>query len=336
MPTVVVCPFAAPESPHRSPLRRFFYFLLGVGILFVFLLALSEEGLKLPGFDEPNYGLYEKVILPAKEKKGGKIAVIDVAGAIDGRGSHVSGDAMLLSVSRQLRLAERDEDVKAVILQIDSPGGGLTASDVLHEEIQRLRRGGKPVVVYIGGLAASGGFYIAAGADKVIASPTALVGSFGVIMPHIQVEELMRKIGVKVDPLKSTEMKDIGSPFREMTEEERRFFLEILEHYHSRFVAIIRDGRKIEESTVRSLANGKVYTAEQAKSFGLIDEIGYFDAALSAAERIANAEGAAVIVYEHPFRLKELFDAARSFSLPKLQLWGEPTFPLPEARGSSH
>jgi protease IV len=209
---------------------------------------------------------------------------------------------------RKLQAAGRDGAVKAVLLQVDSPGGGLTASDQIYHQVRRLREK-KPVVVYVGGMAASGGYYISAPATHIVVSPTGMVGSFGVIMTRFQIKELLDKIGIKPTPIMSTEMKDLGSPFRELTEEEKAYFKEMMTTYHARFVQIIAEGRGLAEKEVRALADGKLYTAAQAVGHGLADAEGYYEDALKTAVRLGEAKGARIIRYADPFPWQSLLQA---------------------------
>ena len=194
--------------------------------------------------------------------------------------------------------------MNAVLLQVNSPGGGLTASDIIHQAVLEVKKAGKPVVVWVSGLAASGGLYISAPADWIVASPTSLVGSIGVIMQHMVFKELMDKIGIKVNPIKSTRMKDIGSIFREMTTEEEQYFLHLLETFHDRFVSIVVNGRKIDEAKVRELANGKIYTAEESLEYGLIDGIGYFETAVEKTMELAGLSSSHLIGYKQAWDIE--------------------------------
>ncbi|MCC8190808.1 MAG: signal peptide peptidase SppA, partial [Planctomycetes bacterium] len=203
------------------------------------------------------------------------IALISIQGTIQGNGSPLDGDGSLAQVSDLLRYASDDDRVRVVILQIDSPGGGLTASDLLHHEVIRCREKGKPVLAWAGSMMASGGYYIAAGTDGIMASPTATVGSIGVILRHFQVEDLLNKLGIQADPIVSGHRKDIGSPFRAMTEEERRLLQEYIDAAHRRFVTIVAEGRPLDLEAVERLADGSIYTAEAAVANGLVDRIGY-------------------------------------------------------------
>lgn len=311
--------------PHRrmSGFTIFLIILCGFLLLMIIGMAASKTAGLALGVDFSGK-LQEKVIVPGKGKEPDKIAIISVNGAIAGSGSHVSGDGMVQKVSRQLRQAAKDDRVKAVLLQMDSPGGGLTASDILRKEIMQVQEAGKKVIVNVGNLAASGGLYISAPADYIVANPTSLVGSIGVIMMRFQMEELIRKLGIKYDPIKSTDMKDIGSPFRDLSKQERQYFQDMIRSFNDRFISIVAEGRGLEEDEVRSLANGKIYTADQALEYKLIDQIGYFDDALEKTKELAGLVEPRIIKYTKRFDelgfLGSLLDDRSSLSLDDARL----------------
>jgi len=318
-------PGALPVPPPRrrlSGLAIFLIILCGFLILLVIGMAASKTANIAFGGDFSGK-LQDKVIIPGEGKEPDKIAIIAVNGAIGGSGSHVTGEGMVPSVTKQLRRACEDSKVKAVLIQMDSPGGGLSASDILRNEIMRLQEAGKKVVVCVGNLAASGGLYISAPADYIVANPTALVGSIGVIMMRFQMEETLRKLGIKYDPIKSTDMKDIGSPFRDLSPDERRYFTDLIKTYNDRFIGIVAEGRKLEIADVRKLANGKIYTADQALEYKLIDEIGYFDDALAKTKELADVEEPRVVKYAKRFEelgfLGSLFDDRTSLRLDDIR-----------------
>lgn len=270
-------------------------------------------------------------VLRAGKSDAGTIAIVSIHGAIDGNGSSLDGDGTLAHVSRQLRTAGEDKAVKAIILQIDSPGGGLSPSDQLYHEVQLLRSKGKPILAWAGGMMASGGYYIAVAADEIMASPTATVGSIGVLMQHFQVSEMLGKIGVKVSPITSGEHKDIASPFRDMSPEERRLLQAYVDESHNRFVGIVTENRKMPEDKVRALADGGIYTAETAKERKLVDSIGYIDDAIAWAEKAANESDMRVIGYRRPLSFGEIFaEAGRGAYAAVLEAAGRDA-PAPKA-----
>ena len=215
-------------------------------------------------------------------------------------------------VVSRLDLAAEDSRVKALILQIDSPGGTVTASDILYEEIRRFKeRTGAVVVSLLVDLATSGGYYAALAGDRVVAHPTTVTGSIGVIFLRPDVEGLMDKVGVRVEAVKSGLYKDMGSPFRGSTDEERRLVRGIVEEMQKRFAGLVKARRGLEGEALERVARGQVMTAPEALEAGLVDRLGYFRDALEEARKPARLpEDVRVVVYrreryhnDHPYNL---------------------------------
>lgn len=307
-----------PKKIYVHKKRGFFGFLFsmvtgfltavgfGVVALFVFFcILIYSAGNKTRDFKFPNNKiLAEKVV---KEGGASKVLVVDLNGMIMGDGSYASSQGSIEPVIKQLRYAADKSSIRAVILQVSSGGGGLTASDILYNEINNIRKKGKIVVASIGAMAASGAYYTIAPVDHIVISPTGMAGSFGVIMNRMNIKELMNKIGVLPEPLMSTDMKDLGSPFRDLTEEEKQYFMDILNTYHNRFVKIISEGRDIPVADVKKLASGKLFTAEESIEYKLADSIGYFEDALTKAEELAEIKGATIIRYKNPYPWMDFF-----------------------------
>ncbi len=247
--------------------------------------------------------LEEIVLVPGPAKE--KIVVIDVEGMISnflGSGPFTRERNIVSSVYLRLKRAAGDPNVKAVILRLDTPGGEVTASDIIYHELMDFKdRTGKPVIGLMMGVAASGGYYIASACDAIMAHPTTLTGSIGVISVFPSIEGLMGKIGVKVHIVKSGGAKDSGSPFRDMTEEDRQLFRGIIDEYFGSFLDVVAAGRKgkVSEDGLNKAADGRVFTARQALGLGLIDEIGYFDDALRKARALAGLGSARVVGYTY-------------------------------------
>jgi protease-4 len=210
-------------------------------------------------------------------------------------------------VRAELEKAADDDRVKAVVLRIDSPGGGVTASDEVWSEILRFKKKRRvPVVASLGDVAASGGYYVACAADRIVAHPTTMTGSIGVIMLNFNVEGLLAKIGVRNQTFKAGEHKDILSPFRGATPEERRIVQSILDSLHARFVTVVREGRpQLDASRIGELTDGRIFDATQALDAGLVDEIGDVEAAIDAAKRAAKVEKARVVAYHRSDETRE-------------------------------
>jgi protease-4 len=232
-----------------------------------------------------------------------KVAIIDVEGMIlNARSSELlfgSGDNPMALFRERLDAAADDKHVKAVVLRINSPGGAVTASDIMYQDVIKFRHDtGKPVVACMMDVAASGAYYLAMGCDRVYAHPTTVTGSIGVIMNLYNAAGLFAKIGVTSNPIKSGPNKDIGNPARPMTPEERRLLQGIVNGFYDQFVQVVAKGRSMPEENVRKLADGRVYTGVQAKELGLIDELGYLEDAIKAAFDMACIHDATVVAYD--------------------------------------
>lgn len=254
-------------------------------------------------------GMRERVLRPASGGKG-TIAVVNLQGVIGGGGSSLDGTGTLAFVSAQIRAVMKNDSVKAVILQIDSPGGGLTASDQLHHQVGLLRDSGMPVLAWAGSSMTSGGYYVAVAADEIMSSPTTTIGSIGVIMQHYQVNGLLDKLGVKVDPITSADHKDLGSHFRDMTPAERAILENHIARAHGRFVDIVAEGRGLPRERVLELADGSIFDPAEALDKRLIDSIGQIDDAVAWAERKAGQSGMRIIGYRRQLSVGDLFGEA--------------------------
>ncbi len=236
-----------------------------------------------------------------------KILIIDISGIISGekrRGLAGLSDEpdMVARIKEELKMAARDKHMKAIILRINSPGGTVTASDMIYHEIEQFKKNtDRKVIACIMDLGASGGYYVAVSADKIIAHPTTVTGSIGVIMLNLSVEGLLQKIGVKDTSIKTGEHKDMGSPLKTMTDEERKIFQGIMDNMYERFLSVIAETRKeLTPEKLRSLADGRIYTSQQALESGLIDQIGYLDEAILMAKEAAGLTEARVVIYHRP------------------------------------
>jgi protease-4 len=217
---------------------------------------------------------------------------------------------LLVRVREELKKATDDPKVKALVIRINTPGGTVTASDVIFRELELFKREKKiPIVAIMMDVAASGGYYVALAADTIVAHPTTVTGSIGVIMLTFNAEGLMQKIGVAAQAVKSAERKDMGSPFRAMTPEERAIFQSVIDDLYRQFVVKVEERRKLSDQTARTLADGRVYTAEQALQHRLIDRIGYMPDAVELARESAGVDKARVIVYHRPRQYRATYYA---------------------------
>lgn len=240
-----------------------------------------------------------------KSKAKEKILLIDIEGLISSMVSpgYLEREGDILSrVYFRLEKAITDKTVKGVILRLDTPGGEVTASDILYNELLKFKeRTGLPVVGLMMGLAASGGYYLASACDHIIAHPSTLTGSIGVISIFPSLEELLSKVGIKVNVIKSGKMKDSGGFWKDITDEEKKVFQTIIDDYYQKFVEVVYNNRKeyLSREELENIADGRVYTAAQAYDLKLIDEIGYFDQALNKILSLAALKEAKVVAYTY-------------------------------------
>ena len=212
--------------------------------------------------------------------------------------------------------------VKAIVLRIDSPGGGVVPSQEIYDAVKRVRQKySKLVIASMGTVAASGGYYIAAATDRIIANPGTLTGSIGVIMELANVEGLMKKIGVESIVVKSGARKDIGSPFRAMSPDDRRILQTVMDDVHSQFIEAVAEGRALDITAVKALADGRIFTGRQAKDAKLIDDLGDLNEAMRLAADMAGIEGEPrVIEPRKRFSIRDLIEGRVGNWLPRLPL----------------
>ncbi|HET9855250.1 MAG TPA: signal peptide peptidase SppA [Methylomirabilota bacterium] len=268
------------------------------------LVALSGCSLVTVDFQPRIRPLEEQTV---EGKGSSKILLLDLSGLLseDMPGFSITTPPprvpLLARVREELQKAERDERVKALIVRINSPGGTITASDILYHELLTFKARKKiPVIAVIMDVGASGGYYAALAADTIVANPTTITGSIGVVMITVNAQGLLEKIGVAPLAIKSGPMKDAGSPFRSLTEPERAVFQGIIDDMYGRFVGLIAQSRKMPEDRVRSFADGRVYTADQALRMGLVDRIAYLEDVVALAKERAGLDEAKVVMYHRP------------------------------------
>ncbi len=222
----------------------------------------------------------------------------------------------------ELKRFGKNSLVKAIVLRIDSPGGGVVPSQEIHDAVKRIRTDHqKKVVASMGTVAASGGYYIAAATDRILANPGTLTGSIGVIMELANLEGLFKKVGVKSIVVKSGRYKDLGSPFREMGEGDRRILQAVMDDVHRQFIHAVAEGRSLPVKEVRPLADGRIFTGRQAKEMGLVDELGNLHDAIRLAAKLGGIEGEPKVVEPRKsFSIRNLLESQVFGSFPNLQL----------------
>lgn len=253
--------------------------LLAVFLVTVWvLMAVLEDGV-LPG--------------------GQRVAIVELEGIIaDAEGT-----------VRDLREHLDNPAVRAVVVRINSPGGVVGPTQEIFGGVQRLRRAGKPVVASLGAVAASGGYYVAAGADKIYANPGTLTGSIGVVIQLANVEELLKKVGVDYVVVKAGRYKDVGSFARAMSPDERKILQNLLDDVYGQFVEAVAQGRGLDRDAVVAFADGRIYSGQQAKALGMIDELGGLEEAIEAAGKLAGLPGRPKLIL--PRRRLSVFDLVR-------------------------
>ena len=277
------------RSSKRRPLRTLFWVLAaGLGAM-VFLNVL------FPDLDLSS---------------GDRIAVIRIEGVI------IDSQVTI----GELKRFSENPSVKAIVLRIDSPGGGVVPSQEIYDAVRQVRsKTSKTVITSMGNVAASGGYYIAAATDRIVANPGTLTGSIGVIMETANVEGLLQKIGVEGVVIKSGKFKDVGSPLRKMSEEERGLMQAVMDDVHKQFIEAVAEGRAMELAEAQAVADGRIFTGRQAKEAKLVDELGNLDDAIQLAADVVGIEGEPKVVEpRRHFSVRELLESQFAGLFPKL------------------
>jgi protease-4 len=281
----------------------------------MFLMLITLGAIIMTG----QAGPYQEVVV-REGPAANKIVMVNVVGMIHGEQAD--------SVYGQLKRASKDKDVKGIILRVNSPGGTISGSDRIYKEILRFRRDkGVPVVGFMQSVAASGGYYTSVACEKIVAEPTAITGSIGVIMGHFVFQELLEdKLGIQPVFLTEGEKKDWPSSFHAPEQEELDYLRErLLKPAYERFVEVIEEGRKdiLSPSEVREVADGSIYVAPQALDAKLIDEVGYLDDAIGTVKSLAGLAEAQVVEYRRPFSWAGFLTAQSNsvFKLDRMKLY---------------
>jgi len=281
------------ERPAKRGIVRRVLWALGIGMGVLFLINLIFPDLDISMEDRVGVIRIEGVILDSQSTIG------------------------------ELKRFGENPSVKAIVLRIDSPGGGVVPSQEIHDAVQRVRnKNNKAVIASMGSVAASGGYYIAVATDRIMANSGTLTGSIGVIMEMANVEGLLKKIGVEGVVIKSGRFKDVGSPLRKMSDEEHELLQSVMDDVHRQFIEAVAAGRGLDVTVVQALADGRIFTGRQAKDSKLVDELGDLEAAIQLAADVAGIEGVPkVIEPRRRFSFRELIDSRLSTLFPKLDLY---------------
>jgi len=331
-------PYPPPQQPAGKSASFYvaillFVLLLASAFLNFVLFAVAITSLAIggggiaagAGEDVPFSALFAESTVVGDPKAREKVLVVSLSGLIfegDVAGGLVPAEGPVAAIKRRLDAARKDPSVVGVILEIDSPGGGVTASDLIHRELVKFRAEKRvPVAAWMKDVAASGGYYAAAATDRIFATPTTITGSIGVILQLVNYGELFQKVGLEQVTIipDETPFKDMGSPTRPMRPEERAKFQSIVTQMYERFVSVVKAGRPaLSMERVRELANGAVMTGDEAAKAGLVDEIGYLEDALAWVRLTAGApEARAVRWSPHPTFLQSLLGASATAAIPR-------------------
>jgi protease-4 len=287
--------------------------VLAVSLLLNFVFIASNTARTASSFVAAGSPKFEEsTVTEARPTKGAKaadtkIALLSLRGIITSDLLGALGETMVEDLKLQLEQALEDAKVKAIVLHIDSPGGEVTASDVIYDAVRKAREK-KPVVVSMGALAASGGYYVACGGSHIVAHDTTFTGSIGVIMQGINYEQLFGKVGLQMMTFKSGKYKDILSGSRPMTEEEKNYIQGLVMQTYDKFVGIVAKERNLPEEQLRNgVADGRVLSGRDALAAGLVNQLGSLEDAYAKAMELGNAPGSRIIRYDSPFHLGRLF-----------------------------
>ncbi|MCB1226534.1 MAG: signal peptide peptidase SppA [Verrucomicrobiales bacterium] len=279
--------------------------------------------------------LRERLEVPAESgAERGKIVKIDLDGVISSvapEGLFGVAVSTVAGLRRQFEQAANDDDIKAVVLRVNSPGGEVTASDILHHELKKLAEK-KPVVVYMDSIAASGGYYIACASQHIVASETTLTASIGVIIDTVNYADLFGKVGLASNTFVSGPFKDSLSGSRPMREDERAYVQGLVDQMYDRFLTVVSEGRKLGKTQLRNgVADGRVVTGRQALELGLVDQIGYIEDAYAKARELGGAEGAGVVTYRSATSFFEILAESSATGLKAEPIKVEVKGPWPAA-----
>jgi protease-4 len=300
----------APAAKKGSGWKVFWGIITGLSMLGNVMLVLMLIGVGIVAFAGRGERKFTEEVIEDGPRSA-KIAIVSIDGVID--------EQQAQDVYWQLKTARGDKNVKGLIIRVDSPGGTISGSDQIHNEIIKYRDDtNQPAVAFMQGVAASGGYYSSVACDKIIAEPTAITGSIGVIMEYLVLQQLLEdKLGINPIVVKAGSKKDWPSPFQMPTDEQLQYMQQrIIDPAYDRFVKVVVDGRSgLTEADVRRLADGSIYWADKALEEKLIDGIGYLDNAIEEAKLLAGVKKAQVVEYKKPFSIMDMLSTKTNVSL---------------------
>jgi protease-4 len=288
--------------------------------LLIGLVLLCAAGCGAPSFlvtpVANSNKLEEEQLESGKGWSSGKVVIIPVEGMLANAraGGLLQATENPLSLfTQQLDRAANDPSVKAVVLRVNSPGGTVTCSDAMYQLVKRYKqRTGRPVIAAAQEVAASGAYYVSCAADKIVAQPTSVVGSIGVIFETMEFQGALQKLGIRADSIKSGNLKDMGSPFKSLREDERAVMQAMVEEYFTRFIGVVHNNRPVREEPLADVTkyndvayggvySGRVFSGDRARELGLVDQTGLLEDAIALAKQMAHAPDASVIMYQRPY-----------------------------------
>lgn len=295
--------------------------LLGLSVLLNLVLAAANAR-KMPNLSVGGRSekFDETVVARGSGGSSDKIAIVSLQGLISSSIAGTVGDTMIDDMKLGLQQAVDDDKVKAILLYVDSPGGEVTAADTIYNAVRKAREK-KPVVVYMGSVAASGGFYVSCGGSYLMANETTITGSIGVIIETLNYEQLMGKIGVQAVVFKSGAFKDILSGSRPMTDEEKAYIQKLVMQTYEKFLRVVASERGLNADTLRGgIADGRIISGTDALAAKLINQTGYIEDAYEKARSLAHSPDAEIVKYEAKFHFGRLFRMLGKASMPKIEI----------------
>ena len=265
--------------------------------------------------------LDETTVQPGSGFAPPKIAMIELEGMLANArvgGLFQASENKLSLFTQQMQCAANDSSVKAVVLRINSPGGTVTCSDTMYEMVRKFRATTqKPVIADTQEVAASGAFFVACGCDKIVAHPTSVVGSIGVIFQTFEVTGTMAKLGITANAIVSGPHKEMGSPFVQMKPEDRKLMQQMVDEYYARFCTVVTENRHIDPDRLKDATDGRVFSGASAAKIGLVDQTGLLDDAIDLAKKMSNSPNAEVVMYKRPFGYSGSIYAESEMPAPK-------------------
>jgi len=331
-----------PAERRRSPLLSgclVVFAAAGVAgaliVVAIILIALTGTAARFAGVGAGKERFRFEEITVRGNPGDPKIVVVPLEGVISMSKGFVSAVDPVTAFKAQLQKARQDRQVAGLVLLIDSPGGGVTGTDIMYQEVMRFRETGKPVVACITDVGASGAYYVACASDRIVAHPTTITGSIGVIIPLFDASKLLGVLGIRTEGVKSGEFKDMGSPFAvkspEQKQKERELFQAIIDEMYERFVRVVAEGRDLEAKEVRQVADGRVLTGQQALELGLIDRVGYEEDAVELVKQMAGLPSAHLVQYRRVVSFTEALVGLKGAPAVEVNLGGH-FAPLLQAR----